>query len=279
MGLGSRPKGMAGLLCAGLCATPAGAAERAPTLGLSIDGSASTAFTDNTYRNPQGRSDFLTSPYLKLSAAGRLVPNLTYSLYASGGFDKYATRGDADSTFAALGASLRRRWGPFHIGASYERSRAYDGIFGPFLYTAHDVSASAGYNYIGPGTRLKIRPGMTVAHRSADDPSAQRFVYSFKVDIEHRLVERWWLTLTPRVRFYHFTSSTNAGRQDTLSSISGGLRYSFNDDLSLSATAGYETRTSTKDDKRFDNFGAGASIDFSYNLDPPWLRAGRNARR
>src|SRR5262245_5793177 len=118
------------------CAAAAG--QTLPTLG--VDGSLSASFADNSFQQADRRSDFLTSPYLRFSADGKLIiPDLAYSLYASGGFDKYATRGDSDSTYAALGAGLTQRWGRFQLGVAFERSHAYDGIFGTYLYVANNV--------------------------------------------------------------------------------------------------------------------------------------------
>src|SRR5262245_32328234 len=91
-------------------------AERTPYVEFSFDGSAPLKFTDNVYRVANKTSDILTSPYLKLSASGELVPHLHYSLYASGGFDKFAAVRDNDGTLATLGASLTKRWGEFRLG-------------------------------------------------------------------------------------------------------------------------------------------------------------------
>ena len=75
-----------------LFAASTSAAERTPTLAFGVDGSCLSVHSDATYRNPRGRSDYLTSPYLRLSASGKLVPDLSYSFYASGGFEKYPFR-------------------------------------------------------------------------------------------------------------------------------------------------------------------------------------------
>ncbi len=257
--------GLAGVLLAG--ATGFGhAAERTPTLAFGIDGSLPLSYSDDRFSNPKGRADYLTSPYLRLSAEGKLVPDLSYSLYASGGFDKYPSRIDSDSTFATLGASLTRRWGDLRVGVSLERNHAFDGTFGPFLYLAHDLGGYVSYLYTDAAKTVRFRPGMSISRRFSDDPSAESYVVSFKVDMERQLVKRWWLTLTPRLRFQNFLGGENLGRSDTVYSLSSGLRYSIDDHFGLSASAGYERRTSNVDSRNFSSFGAGLSLDFSHTF-------------
>lgn len=159
-------------------------AERTPTLAFGIDGSVPLSYSDDRFSNPKGRTDYLTSPYLRLSAEGKLVPDLSYSLYASGGFDKYPSRIDSDSTFATLGASLAKRWGDLRVSVSLERNHAFDGTFGPFLYLAHDLGGSVSYLYTDVAKIMRFKPGMSVSRRFSDDPSAESYVVSFKIDME-----------------------------------------------------------------------------------------------
>jgi hypothetical protein len=258
-----------GFVCVLLVAAAASAlaAERAPTLALSFDGSLPLNLSDNTYRNPSGRSDYLTSPYLRLSAHGRLVPGLSYSFYASGGFEKYPARQDSDNTFATLGTSLTKRWGHLGVGASYERNHAYDGVFGPFLYVSNDVGLFTYYSYTDAAKVVRLRPGMSMSRRFADDPSADSFVYLFKLDVERKLSERWWFTVTPRIRRQHFLGGANSGRVDTIYSLSSGLRYAINDRVGLSGGIGYDRRDSTVPTSRYDSFSFGVSLDFSHTFD------------
>jgi len=233
------------------------AAERTPTLAFGIDGSLPLSYSDDRFSNPSGRADYLTSPYLRLSAEGKIVPDLSYSLYASGGFDTYPSRIDSDSTFATLGANLARRWGGLHIGVSLERNHAFDGTFGPFLYRAHDLGGYVSYLYTDAAKIVRFRPAMSISRRFSDDPSAESYVVSFKVDMERQLAKRWWLTVTPRLRHQGFLGGDNLGRADGVYSIASGLRYSINDHFGLTASVGYERRTSTFPERNFSSFGAG----------------------
>jgi hypothetical protein len=260
--------GLAGFLLA--AAHAAGiAAERTPTADVFIDGSVPLNFTDDRYGNPQGHADYLTSPYLRMSLNGRLVPSLHYALYASGGFDKYPSRADADSTFATLGASLTKRWGDFRLGFSLERNHAYDGVFGPFLYVAHDLGSYVSYLYTDAAKVVRIKPAVSLSRRFSEDASQESYVASFKVDLERKLADRWWVTPTPRIRYQNFLGGENLGREDTIYSISTGLRYSINDNIGVSSSVGWERRTSNVPGRNFDSFGAGISLDFSHTFGMP----------
>jgi hypothetical protein len=257
-----------GLVCAVPIAITASAqtGERSPTLAFGVDGSVPLSTSDTTYRNPKGRSDYLTSPYLRLSASGKLVPDLSYSFYGSGGFEKYPFRQDADNTYASLGTTLTKRWDQLSTGISYERNYAYDGVFGRYLYASNDVGIYSSYGYTDAAKIVRLRPGFSVSRRFADDPSEDSFVYSFKLDAERKLSDRWWVTLTPRIRRQHFLAGESDGRADTIYSISTGVRYKINDHFQVSAGIGYDHRESTAETKRYDSFSFGMSLDFSHTF-------------
>ena len=69
-----------------------------------------------------------------------------------------------------------------------------------------------------------------------------------------------------RLRYYDYAAA-DAGRRDVLASVSTGLRYEFNDDVSFTTAVGYENRTSNVAGKAYDNLTVGASLDFSYNFE------------
>ena len=73
------------------------------------------------------------------------------------------------------------------------------------------------------------KPGIAISRRFADDLSEDSFIYSFKLDAERKIVEKWWWTLTPRIRRQHFLGGENVGRVDTIYSISTGVRYTINE--------------------------------------------------
>lgn len=250
--------GFAGLLAA---AGAANGAERFPTLDWSFEGSLPVHYTDNAIRDPRKQSDWLLTPYLKLSASGRLDPGVEYSVYASGGHDRFGRIHDNDDAFATLGGNIVKRWGRFSFGASYEHTYIYDGLFAARDSIVNDASLSARYTW-KPNSDLRITPGGSVSARFDQRGTFQRHVYSAKIDIEQRLHDRWWFVTTPRVRYYDY-SADDAGRRDLLLSVSTGLRYEFNDSVSLTALVGYENRSSNLQGNGYDNFTAGVSLDFS----------------
>jgi hypothetical protein len=197
------------------------------------------------------------------------VPDLHYSLYASIGVDKYPSRIDADNTAAALGASLTRRWNAFRLGVSFEQNHFYDGVFGPFVYLAHDLSISASYLYTNPARTIRIRPRLGASRRFTDDVSQESYVLSFTLDTEYKLAKDWWFTLTPRIRYQDFLGGTNQGRHDTIYSISTGLRYTINDQIDITSTIGYQSRESTVVRRNFDSFGVSLSLNFSHTFGVP----------
>jgi len=270
--------GLAAFLLAA-AATASQAAERWPTFDLSVDGSVPLNYSDDRIRNPNGgRADYLTSPYFKVSLNGRAVPDLHYAFYASIGVDKYPSRIDSDSTASTLGASLTRRWDNFRFGVSFEQNHFYDGLFGPFLYLAHDLSMSASYLYTNDTKTLRIRPRLGASRRFTDDASQESYVVSFSIDTEYKLAKDWWWTVTPRIRYQDFLGGTNRGRQDTIYSISTGLRYTINDQVDITSSVGYQSRDSTVARRNFDSFGASISLNFSHTFGVPDAQSDSNRR-
>lgn len=249
-----------------LLAVSAHGAEQMPTLAFGFDGSLSLNNSDTTYRNPKGRADYLTSPYLRFSASGKLTPDLSYSFYASGGFEKYPFRQEGDNTYASLGTSMTKKWGNAAVGAYYERNHAFDGVFGPFLYVSNDFGVYGRYSYSNAADDVRFKPGLSVSRRFADDQSEDSFIYSFKLDAERKLAEKWWWTVTPRIRRQHFLAGENTDRVDTIYSLSTGVRYTINDHFQVSAGFGYEHRQSTIETRGYDSFNVGISLDFSHTF-------------
>jgi hypothetical protein len=82
---------------------------------------------------------------------------------------------------------------------------------------------------------VRIKPAVSISRRFSDDASQESYVASFKVDLERKLADHWWVTLTPRIRYQNFLGGENLGREDTIYSISTGLRYSINDNIACPA--------------------------------------------
>jgi len=90
----------------------------------------------------------------------------------------------------------------------------------------------------------------------------ERNLFRFKVDLERKVADRWWVFATPSLRVYDYVS----GRLDDIYAITTGLRYDITRDVSLTSSVGYESRNSSSSSRNFNNMVVGLSLDFSYTL-------------
>jgi len=252
-------------IAAVLSAATAGAQERLLPPVFAVEGSLPVTYTDNADRNALKQSDSSFSPYLKLSLSGTLPADFRASVYASAGYDRYTRLRDDDGAFAAVGGSVSRRWGHFSAGVSYEHAFNYERFFAQPINTPNDFDVFLRYRH-RPSDHLRITPRISYGTRLGDAWSLERHTWNLKVDVEQRIVGRWWLVMTPRLRHYTFYGE-DEGRRDLILSLSGGVRYEFNDDVSFTSAIGYEARGSNFADKKYDAFTAGMSLDFSYTFD------------
>jgi hypothetical protein len=101
--------------------------------------------------------------------------------------------------------------------------------------------------------------------RADESLTTQRNLYVFKITVERKVADRWWLLFTPQMRFYNYMAD-RSGRRDVMASVFTGLKYVFNDNINLTMGAGYEDRSSNTDGKNYTNWTLGASLDFSFDL-------------
>ena len=242
------------------------AAEKISAPDFAVDGSIPLQFMSNAKRSESDRqSDYVFSPYLRLSGSGELTKDVSYSVYASTGADKFFKLEDSDVSLAAFGTQATERFGSLRLGGSYERNYYYDGVFGSEIRTANDFKLFLRYNYSDPAGNIRIRPSMSATVRLGDDLNVQRNLYRFKIDFERKLIDRWWVVATPSLRVYQYVDQ-QSGRLDDIYSITTGLRHEIAKDVSLTSSIGYESRVSSAHNRNFTNFVAGLSLDFSYDL-------------
>ena len=191
-------------------------------------------------------------------------PDLSYSVYALASPDAYARVHTADDAVATVGARVQKSLGNFGIGSFYEHSLEYGDVFNSLQFQANDFNGYIGYSYQTKG--LQVQPLLTVGYRLADLASQDRVLYTLKADITKDLTEdqKWQLVLTPRVRYYSFSQSTNAGRQDTRWDILAGVTYNITKDLSTTASVQYDTRYSNMSAHNFNNTTFALSLDYSH---------------
>ena len=248
-------------------------ADQLPAFNISIDGSVPGELESNVNhvsKNPT--ADFSYSPYLKLSALTDLRPNLTYQIYADTSINRYLQYFNNNGSSAGVGTQLTKKWDALQLGAVYGWDQYYSHEFGDFLGTSNDFGLFLRYAYVGPDASYRIKPNLAVTARLDEHLVVQRYLYYFKVDFEHKLVDRWSFIFTPRVRFYDYFG-TQSGRHDWVYSASTGLRRSLTEGLNFTTTVGYETRRSDLSGKNYDDWTIQASLDFSYTI----FRSGSNA--
>ena len=254
-----------GFALAGL-AVQAHAAEQYPSINFSFDGSLPLQYETNPTRSETKKQpDSIFSPYFRLSAYGDLRPDISYSFYAATSVDRYLQEQDNTGSTIAFGGQVTKKWGPLQLGAVYDRNYGYDQDYRTLNSINNDFGVFLRYHYSNAAADFRIRPGIAITARLDEFFTLQRNLYNFKIDFEKKLLDRWWLILTPRVRFYDY-SDTQAGRQDLIASISTGIKYEINQDMNFTTTIGYESRRSNTPDKNYKNLFVGASLDFSFTL-------------
>ena len=137
------------------------------------------------------------------------------------------------------------------------------GIFRSLLFQANDFSAFMGYQYRN-GAGLVVQPSFMTSYRVADLVSQDRFLFTLKTDFLQSLTKDLSLILTPKLKYFVFTSGTAAGKRETLPSISGGLTYNINADLSVTTSVEYDRRWSNRAGNDYKDLILLVSLDFGH---------------
>jgi len=246
--------------------SPAKAPDPSPAFNFSIDGSVPAEFDSNINRVPHNATaDFHYSPFFKLSAITDLRPDLTYSIFADTSIDRYTQYYNTNSSMAGVGTQLVKKWDRLQLGVSYDWNQYYDREFRKLIGVNNDFGVFLRYYYSAPDASFRIKPNFSLMSRLDDNLVVQRYLYYFKVDFEHKLIDHWSFVVTPRVRFYDYVGTQN-GRQDWVYSASAGLRRAITDGLNFTTTVGYENRASNRPVKNYNDWTVQASLDFSYTI-------------
>jgi hypothetical protein len=254
-------------------ATVAHGGELFPHVG--IDASLPFNYTNNALNDASDRrGDSVVSPLFKASF-GQLKPTeqtLGYSVYATANIDAFARVKGAQDGLATVGGNVTAITGNFSYGGIFEHSYFYDGIFQQRSFIAEDLTAFVTYKYENKNAGLVVKTSFTPSYRFSDDGAQERALYTLKVDIKKNIVGDYYLVGTPRLRVYQFTADTNSGRVDVRPSVSGGIEYDINDDVSFTVGVEYDRRFSNFAGKDYNSLTFGASLDFSHTYDRSWTR-------
>lgn len=246
-------------------------AEQTPPFQLRAEGSFPVQY--NQTATASSRQDvWSAAPYLGAIATVGLQSDFTASLFANGGHPMLGSFRDTDNTFVSAGGNIVRHLGPWRVGISFEHTHFYDGIFGATTTIANDTNMFASYVWWARPD-LRIRPTATATVRVDDMFAVQRYEVRGGVAIEQRLSGPWWFVLEPRLRTDAYVGGSS-GRRDVRTSVTGGLKYEFNENVNALILAGYENRWSTVASKNADRFTAGASLNFGIDFERPRWPAG-----
>jgi hypothetical protein len=229
---------------------------------LRVQGSFPLQYNETLRGSGANQSGISAAPYFSMMAIRELQPGLTTAAFAEAGHAPLGQFRDNDNTFTSFGGNIVQRWGQFSLGTSLEHTHFYNGVFDTTSSIANDVNVFARYVWM-PGADVRVTPSATANLRLDDMFAAQRYTASGRLDVERRLVGSWWLVAIPRVRYSEYVGA-EAGRRDFTASIVAGVKYQFNDSISVSALAGYENRMSNIADKDRERFVAGVSVDYEF---------------
>lgn len=256
-----------GLSFATLFSLGAEAAEPAVPYELRVEGALPVQYLETVSNGSRSHSESY-APFLAVAATALVAPDISTSVFANGGHDPPGRFRDGDSTVASFGANIVKHWGALATGVSVEHTYFYADSFGRLDNIANDVNLFARYN-VRPNPDLKINPEATMTARFDEALAIQRYSYSFRIEIEQRLIDQWWLIARPRVRYSDYVGA-EAGRRDFTASLVSGLKYQFNPNVSFVAVAGVEDRSSNVTSRNRDRFVVGASLDFNFSPRLPW---------
>jgi len=244
--------------------------ETYPNSNVKLDVTLPLQFTTNALQTPTGaRSDPFESPDLRLSANWNPTKEIAFSFYGDTNTDAYSrvvSANDAAAVFGSLVTVTSATDKRLSYTINYEHRYVYSGIFKTGLYTGDDILASIAYDLGNPKTGLTLQPSAAAEYLFADDPSKQRYLYTFKVGYEQLVKAPWSVVARPKLRIYEFTDSTNKGRQDIFPSIQVGIKYTLSDSAYIETTVEYDKVFSNMPADKFESFTFSVSLNMSFTL-------------
>ena len=223
----------------------------------------SPTYTNNAlYSRDDRRREVYAEPDVMLRLDGKLTSDISYRLYGRSSFSAFGEADVGNETFALLGARLSKTIWDWRTSVSFEHRFEYGGIYQDLLFIAEDlqISTTRDFSY-GPFT---VAPIAQLSYRFADVPEARRYRLDLLLPFEAKITSRWSLISTPFVEAFWFTDGLNEGRQDIIYSTSLGLRYSIASNISLTAAASYEWRTSNVPLRHYRDLEIGPRLDMAF---------------
>ena len=234
-----------------------------------LDASLPLQFSTNTLLTPTNpKSDFWSSPSLKLSAIGWLDPSLKYQTYFFSNPEPYWRVHAAEDASEIFGARIDKTLqNNFSTGAYYEHGFVFNGLYNSVAFQANDFAGFVAYTYVDKVAGLTVVPTFTTTYRLADDVSQDRVVFNLKATIIQQLTDKWSLMLLPILKYYAYTDGTNAGKRNLYPSALVELDYSLNNDVTLGGSIEYDRQWSNFAASNFTNVTFLVSVTFGHRYD------------
>jgi hypothetical protein len=240
---------------------PATSLPTAPKLYTA--GSLSAFRNDNALQSPSDRRlDNYVNVDLTLGLMGTLPADWTYKIYGRGFLDRFERVRDGDDSVSLVGGSIGHNLADWKMALSYEYRQYYLGIFGPLDFVTNDVKIGASRDLpLGP---LLTTPHLSLLYRKASNSDVDQVLLDMSIDLELPINKTWSIVSTPQFRQYWYLAGANQARRDSKYTSSLGLKYNFNERVSLSTAVRYEIRTSNFAGKDYHSFEFGPELDFSF---------------
>jgi hypothetical protein len=250
----------------GNSAAPAQAQSLYTAPSWKIDGSLDFGWTNNALSARQALiGDEVVTPLLRLVYAGRSAEGLAYTFYVRGTSDIFGSH-TADNGLATAGAILTKPiGGGFVAGFQFDAKLFYDGFFHDQGLIAYDLTWFVTKIYVVDET-LTIVPRFNVGRRWADISRADRSSIDLQLAVEKALSKQWALVHIGKLQVHWYDEGAVTAPIDILPTAVVGLRYTFNENLSITPGVTFVARRSNIEAREFNQWIVGPSLEFAYKF-------------
>ena len=252
--------------CAARAAEATPEAQTTPPIEFSISGSLGLTFTDNVLASNANRLDDGYIPtFLRLMLKGK-VSDVTYTLYARQFSESYFDVA-ADNTLGTAGLVLTRPFGIWTFGIQFDVKLFFDKFFANRTLTAYDFIGFMTRSIVFEDIGLVVVPRFAVNHRLADIATVERTWIDGQLALEKQLADKpWYLTSSVGLQFHWYRTAAGTVPQDIVPSATLGVKYKFNDNVSLITEVGFLGRSSNIAAREFSKWTVGPRLDFNFKF-------------
>lgn len=191
---------------------------------------------------PRSPPRFVVDPSARFAIAHRFAKDLSAEIYTRGQLgavaDPLATR---SSTFGS-GIIVNKSFGSLVWSNSYEHALHFRDFYGPNTSNTNEFTTALAHPF-KLSSAWTVTPRVAVAYRLTDNSRSEHSKIEFMAPVSYKFSEKTELTLTPRVDLSSYTKRDD-GRRDWTGFVSAGIKQTLGKGLSVSASLGYESRSS-----------------------------------